>query len=42
MKAVKVKLDPETIHMFDELQQQFSLFRRQPRSDVRLVVKLMH
>jgi integrase len=29
MKAVTVKLDPETIHMFDELQQQFSLLEKQ-------------
>jgi hypothetical protein len=42
LKSVTVKLDPETLRIFDELQQQFSPFVDNRSQMIRLVVKLMH
>jgi hypothetical protein len=43
LKTVSVKLDPESIRMMDDLQQQFSpLFIDNRSQMIRLVVKLMH
>jgi hypothetical protein len=43
LKTVSLKLDPETLRMIDDLQQQFSpLFVDNRSQMIRLVVKLMH